>query len=236
MTTRLRTTRLVRLAAMAILAVALAYTEAGVVVYLREIIAPIRSAHFPSAVHEPLPLLTVQQLGESGEAFSRLLVVEISREITPLVVLLAMAWGLARRKRETVAFFVFGFGLWDIFYYAFLKVLLGWPASLGTWDVLYLIPTAWVAPVWAPLVISGTLVLTGLGILYRDGKPHVDGRPFICWFVLGLGVALVLTSFFLRTGEAFHNVPLDFDWPVFLAGWLLGVAGLVWLLRPRRPR
>ncbi|MCK5558485.1 MAG: hypothetical protein KAJ01_08905 [Candidatus Hydrogenedentes bacterium] len=236
MAERLATNRMVRLAAVAILAVALAYTEASVVVYLREVIVPIRSVHFPSAAHEPLPLLTVQQLSEAGEVFVRLLIVEVTREITPLVVLLAMAWGLRRRKGELVAFFVFGFGLWDIFYYAFLKVLLGWPASLGTWDVLYLIPTAWVAPVWAPLVISGTLVLTGLGILHRDERPHVDGRPFICWFVLGLGVALVLTSFFLRTREAFHNVPLDFDWPVFLAGWLLGVAGLVWLLRPRGPR
>ena len=132
-----------------------------------------------------------------------------------------------------MAFFVLGFGLWDIFYYAFLKVLLGWPASLGTWDVLYLIPTAWVAPVWAPLVVSSTLVLTGLAILYRGGRKHSGKRSFVAWFVLAIGTALVLMSFFLRSREAFHNVPSHFDWPVFVAGWLLAVAGLVWLLRVR---
>ena len=60
---------MVRLAAVAILAVALAYTEASVVVYLREVIVPIRSVHFPSAAREPLPLLTVQQLSKAGEVF-----------------------------------------------------------------------------------------------------------------------------------------------------------------------
>lgn len=42
-----------RLVCAGILVVALAYTEACVVVYLREVIAPIRREDFPSAVHEP---------------------------------------------------------------------------------------------------------------------------------------------------------------------------------------
>jgi hypothetical protein len=154
--------------------------------------------------------------------------------MTPIVVLLAMAWGLRRRKGELVAFFLLGFGVWDIFYYVFLKILLGWPVSLATWDVLFLIPTAWVAPVWAPLVVAATLVLTGLAILYRAARPPARKLSLPAWFMVALGTGLILTSFFLRTGQAFHSVP-RFDWQWFLAGWVTGVGGLVWLLRPEWP-
>jgi hypothetical protein len=215
---------------MGILAVALAYTEACIVVYLRQAIAPLRSVHFPAAASEPLPLLTLQQLREGGDVYPRLLVTEIAREITPLVVLLAAGWALARRKGQLAAFFLFGFGVWDIFYYVFLKILLGWPASLGTWDVLYLISTAWVAPVWAPLTVAATLVLAGASALYR-GERRSGRLAFLAWSAIAAGTALVLTSFFLRTGEAFGSVPSKFDWPIFLCGWAMGVAGIVLLLR-----
>jgi len=220
--------------AAAILAVALAYTEASLVVYLRALIAPVRARHFPDSANEPLPLLSPPQLTEAGESFPRLLVVEVTREITPVAALLAMAWGLARRRRQIVAFFLLGFGVWDIFYYVFLKILLDWPASLGTWDILYLIPTAWVAPVWAPLVVSVTLVLAGLAILRQGDRPYTSRGRLIAWPAVGVGTGLVLLSFFLRTREAFHRVPRRFDWPVFLIGWLLAGAGLVWLLRTDR--
>jgi hypothetical protein len=52
-----------------------------------------------------------------------------------------------------VAFCV-SFGVWDILYYAWLWVLLGWPPSLLTWDVLSLIPVPWIGPVLAPLIVS----------------------------------------------------------------------------------
>lgn len=231
MAQRSRESLLPKLACAGVLAVVLAYTEACVVVYLREVIAPVRRVHFPSAAHEVLPLLTTQQLADAGVQFPRLLVVEVTREITPIVVLLAMAWGLRRRKGQLVAFFLLGFGVWDIFYYVFLKILLGWPVSLATWDVLFLIPTAWVAPVWAPLVVAATLVLTGLAILYRAARGPARKPPLPAWFMVALGTGLILTSFFLRTGQAFHSVP-RFDWQWFLAGWVTGVGGLVWLLRP----
>jgi len=223
-----------RLACAAVLAAALAYIEASLVVYLRHLIAPLRQKHFPQAAMEMLPLLTLQQLGEAGRVFERLLVVEVARELAPVAVLLAAAWALRRRKGELAAFFMLGFGLWDIFYYAFLKILLGWPASLATWDVLYLIPTAWVAPVWAPLAVSGTLVPAGLAVLLRGGgRRRGDGSP-VAWCLIAGGVGVVLASFFLRTAEAFQAVPERFDWAWFLAGWLMGVAGLIWLLWPRR--
>jgi hypothetical protein len=41
---------------------------------------------------------------------------------------------------EKFGFFMFGFGVWDILYYIWLKVLLDWPESLLTNDVLFLVP------------------------------------------------------------------------------------------------
>ncbi|MHC4981946.1 MAG: hypothetical protein ACYTF6_02115 [Planctomycetota bacterium] len=184
---------------------------------------------------EPLPLLKPRHLQEAGEPIARLLAIELARELSPLAALLAMAWGLRRRPREVAAFFMLGFGIWDISYYAFLKLLLDWPASLTTWDILYLIPTAWVAPVWAPLVVSVTLVAGGLAILLSSGRLRpLWGRLVpACLLIVGTGV--VLTSFFLRTAESFGAVPERFDWQWFLGGWLAAVAGLVWLLWPAGP-
>ena len=53
------------------------------------------------------------------------------------------------------------FGAWDLSFYASLKVLIGWPASLMTWDLLFLIPVPWVGPVLAPSIVSITLVPVG---------------------------------------------------------------------------
>jgi hypothetical protein len=51
--------------------------------------------------------------------------------------------------------------LWDIFYYVGLKTLLGWPPSLFTWDVLFLIPVPWSAPVLAPVAAAAYFVAVG---------------------------------------------------------------------------
>ena len=219
-----------RCVAVAVLAVGLAYSEAALVVYLRELIAPIRREHFPAAAGRMLPLLTVRQLEEAGAGYTRLLVVEVSREVAPIVTLLAAAWGLSRGRGQLAAFFLIGFGVWDIFYYVFLRVLIGWPASLGAWDVLYLIPTAWVAPVWAPLVVAATMVAVGLAILRcGDAVPRWRVGPALA--VLA-GTGLIMASFLLRTAEAFVAVPRRFDWAWFLAGWLLAMAGAAAHLRP----
>jgi hypothetical protein len=46
------------------------------------------------------------------------------------------------------------FAFWDIFYYAGLWLIIRWPSSLLTQDVLFLIPTPWIAPVWFPILVS----------------------------------------------------------------------------------
>jgi hypothetical protein len=46
------------------------------------------------------------------------------------------------------------FAFWDIFYYACLWLVIRWPPSLLTDDVLFLVPTPWIAPVWFPILVS----------------------------------------------------------------------------------
>ena len=222
-----------RLAVLVLLATALGYIEADVVVYLREAIAPLRQRYFhrtfPQAIREPLPLLNLEQLRQAGPPTDSFLRFEQVREASALAVLIAAAIGLRRRRGEGLAFFLIGFAVWDIFYYVFLKMLIGWPGSLTTWDVLFLIPIPWVAPVWAPLLVSLSMLSGGLLRLFR---PTTQRRPAAaagaCLTILA-GVALVLISFMVRIREAIGALPARFDWPWFLAGWLLGTAGLFWL-------
>jgi hypothetical protein len=218
------------LLAMGLLAVCLAYVESALVVYLREISAPLRAEHFPQAVREVVPVLTLKQVQEAHGSYLEVLRVEVMRELTPIAALLAAAWGFGRTGRQVAGFFLMGFGLWDLFYYVFLWALLGWPASPMTWDLLFLIPTVWVAPVLAPVLVSASM--TGAGIVYVLRAPVRVGRrrAAAAAGAIAAGVALVLASFVLRQAEAYRRVPEAFDWWVFLPGWLLGTAGLLALV------
>ncbi len=223
---------------MALLAVALGYVEASVVVYLRHGLAPVRRRHFPQRVEEPIPLLDREQLGGSEGSAAKLVGFEAFREVAAITVLVAAAYGFHRQRGQALGLFLLGFALWDVFYYVFLKALIGWPASLAAWDVLFLIPAPWVAPVWAPLVISGTLLVIAAALLARRrAGPQPARRTLAGGAIILAGLTLVLASFFLRAGEAMGGVPRQFDWPLFLAGWVVGVAGVVWLLsRPSAVR
>ena len=79
--------------------------------------------------------------------------------------LLAVASLAGRGPLQKLAYFLLAFGVWDIGYYVALKVMLGWPASLGTRDLLFLTPRQWWAPVWQPLLISSVFVVVALALL-----------------------------------------------------------------------
>jgi len=219
------------LAAMVVLTVGLGYMEAAVVVYLREISAPIRQRYFPREASEPLPLLGGQQLAAAGGDKFKILAIEMTREPAPLAVLAAFAWVLGRTRRMRVGLFLVGFGLWDILYYVFLKLLIDWPKSLASWDVLYLIPAPWVAPVWAALASAVTMLALG-AVAISTGRAGQKARSPSAWLAIVCGVALVLVSFFLRTREAFDAVPVRYDWYFFVPGWVLTVGGSLRLLCP----
>ncbi|MBL7964701.1 MAG: hypothetical protein JNM31_12760 [Flavobacteriales bacterium] len=205
--------------------IAMAYLESAVVVYARALYYPNGFA---------FPLVTMER---------SLVMTELWREVATLLMLLAPAALVTRSALQRFAWFCYGFGLWDIFYYVWLKVLLGWPENLATWDLLFLVPLPWVGPVWAPCLISLGLISLGLVTLARSThRPHwrISRSE---WLLLIAGAIVLLTSLMLDpyqqgvtmrslfdTGDAevLHSyVPAHFPWLLFLAGCAIGTAGLL---------
>jgi hypothetical protein len=132
----------------------MAYVEAAVVAYLRFL-------YYPGG-------FIVRDAASLGVVPAAALRIELGREAATIVMLVAVALLAARKSWwERLAFFMWVFALWDVFYYAWLHVFLGWPPDLMTLDVLFLIPGVWVAPVVLPLVASGIMAAVSLGILRR---------------------------------------------------------------------
>ncbi|MBP9716929.1 MAG: hypothetical protein KBD51_03215 [Candidatus Levybacteria bacterium] len=88
-----------------------------------------------------------------------LLVFEIIREAGTIIMLGMIAFIAANRWRERVAIFLWTFAAWDIVYYLHLWLMVRWPSSLTTPDVLFLIPEPWIGQVWFPLLVSGSTML-----------------------------------------------------------------------------
>ncbi len=85
--------------------------------------------------------------------------------------------------------------MWDIFYYIFLKALLGWPASLLTWDILFLIPVVWVGPVIGPVINSLTMILLAMLISYFTDKNLATKIKSTEWLFLILGSIVIIISY-----------------------------------------
>src|SRR4051812_23726680 len=129
----------------AIYAIAMAWVESAVVFYLRTMIDRIDP-------YQPDPLVPV--LHGMGKA-------ELIRELSTIIMLGTVGMLAGRNFKSRAGFFVIAFGIWDIFYYVFLKVMTGWPNSLFDWDLLFLIPLPWWGPVWSPVAISLLMIAWG---------------------------------------------------------------------------
>src|SRR5256885_8971086 len=155
----------------------------------------------------------------------RLVLIEVAREVATLVMILAVAALAARSAREAFLYFALMFGVWDVFYYIWLWVFIGWPPSLFTWDVLFLIPVPWLGPVLAPLIVSLCLVAGALWLLSRP-LVRLSRRA---WVLAGLGCAVVLLSFTIDYRYALARAdPPRFRWEIFWAGIVIGAVGVVW--------
>ena len=98
------------------------------------------------------------------------LLLEQTREIATLVMIAAVA-SLGRPTiREGLARGLWIFGIWDLLYYAFLRVIIGFPANLATLDVVFLVPRVWVAPVWLAAGVSTAALLVALK--FHRGGPR----------------------------------------------------------------
>jgi len=187
-------------------AVAMAAVESAVVVYLRA----LHSGDAPvSVLQYALP--------------DRLLLIEVGREVATLVMILAVAALAARTVRDGFLYFALLFGVWDIFYYVWLWVFIGWPPSLLTWDILFLIPVPWLGPVIAPLIVSLGLVIGSLWLLAR---PSVV-LPRLAWGLAILGAVLVVLSFTVDYRYALTRTdPPRFRWELFGTGIVVAIVGM----------
>jgi hypothetical protein len=235
-----------RLIAPVLFAMAFGYLEAAVVIYLRTIYQPIRVELHPGiAPNELFPVISVEALKQRGWELERQLYIELGREFATVVMLATVAWGACRSRREWFALFAMMFGVWDIFFYAFLRLLIGWPASILEWDILFLLPTIWTGPVLAPMLVSIGLVAAGLCVTLREGGDRPYRAPLWSWGGMAAGGVLIIVAFCWdwRNVTA-GNMPNPFRWDIFLSGLLGGLACFAWGARkgaaersgPCRPR
>jgi hypothetical protein len=156
---------------------AMAWVEAAVVCYLRTLVHRI----VPYQA-DPLPL----QGGLGG--------IELAREFATLVMLGAVGWLAGVTFRSRFGFFLIGFGVWDLFYYVFLKMMCGWPSSIWDWDILFLIPLPWWGPVAAPCLIALLMIAFGLRMTRPRSRPSDPGIPVwsCCAALAGMTAALFL--------------------------------------------
>src|SRR6266850_1368802 len=106
-----------RWCAVAIFAIAMAWVEAAVVLYLRTLVNRIDP-------YQPRPMPEMPGLVGA----------EIAREAATMVMLACIGWLAGRTLRSRFGYLLIAFGVWDIFYYVFLKMLTGWPHGLLDWD------------------------------------------------------------------------------------------------------
>jgi hypothetical protein len=210
------------------------FLESIVVVYLRTLFYP-RGFSFP--------LVSL-----SG----KILFTEILRELIALVMLLAIAWVAGQNRIQRIANFLFTFGIWDIFYYLALKILLGWPETWLTWDILFLIPFAWAAPVLAPLLCNLIFIIMAWILFIADmqGLTFTDLKLQCLWSIAG-GIIIII-SFLKEYGKLLlknwgvpsnelsrvitHHLPIRFPWVLFLIGVLMLLTTLLTITRKIRRR
>jgi len=202
----------------ALYAVAMAWVEAAVVYYLRTLVDRINP-------YQPNPLPIATGLGEA----------ELIREFATMVMLFTVGWLAGGTWRTRAGYSLVAFGIWDIFYYVFLRVMTGWPKSLLDLDILFLIPLPWWGPVLAPMTIASAMVVFGTAVIRFDevNRPIWPGR-----YSSGTGIIGIALSLYVFMADAIHSadksattlrnlLPVSFNWPLFLVALTLLVIPVI---------
>lgn len=186
---------------------AMAWVEAAAVFYIRSLVGRLDPFQ-----PNPLPL---------HEVLDR---IELVREVATLIMLLSIGWLAGQTLRARLAYFLIAFGVWDIFYYIFLRSISGWPQSLIDWDVLFLLPLPWWGPVLSPVLISILIILGGTITTQLETPVRILRPAKSSWVISGAGVVIVLAVFMedalrvLPLGEdAIRTIlPSSFNWTLFV--------------------
>lgn len=220
--------------------IAMGFLETSVVVYLREL-------YYPDGFGFPLV--------EIIPAIAR---TEFYRELATIIMLLGAGIMAGKNAQQRFVFFLYCFAIWDIFYYVFLYVLLGWPESPLTWDILFLIPVPWVGPVLCPVLVSLTMIALTFVTLYAQSKGNSGKFTYVEKLILISSCAVVITSFmwdyfqYVKLhgegramwtltsdkklfSEARGYVPTQFNWTMYWCGQIMMAGGvLIYTLRMYR--
>ena len=222
-----------KIALVSVFAIAMAFLEAVFVVYLRKLFYPAGFG-FP-AVFPLDPFIYT---------------LELFREFATIVMLACIGWLAGRKFYEKLAYFLYSFAIWDIFYYVFLKVTIDWPSSLLTWDTLFLIPIQWVGPVLAPVLVSFTMIALAILIIrfsekkkavYLNAKEKcmiIAGYVIILYTFLYDYSHLIIEGGFLSNlvnllhDPRFHDVmmtyvPIKYNWVLFAGGEIMALLGII---------
>jgi hypothetical protein len=211
-------------------AIAMAWVEAASVYYLRVLVDRVNPYQA-----NPLPMR-----GALGQ-------VELVREAATLVMLATLGMLAGRTRRARLGYAAIAFGIWDIFYYVFLRLIGDWPKSLLDWDILFLLPVPWWGPVLAPVSIALLLVVGGTVASQSQVTRPATSFTRTLWCLHGLGIALALYVFMADSLRAVTQgldvttiaLPRAFNWPVFCVAITLMAAPVAqtrWRMRPQRAR
>jgi len=190
-------------------AVAMAYVESAVVVYLREI-------YYPGGFDFPIVIIP-----------NRMAAIEVGREAATILMLLGVAMVAGSGGWERFLYFCLTFAVWDLLYYAWLRLFIGWPPSLLTWDVLFLIPVPWLGPVLAPALVSLAMIAASSCLLSLKGRGAVLGLSPGLWMLAIAGGLVVILSFTLDFRVVLDGrPPPPFRWGIFAIGMAMGIAAV----------
>ena len=183
------------------LSLAFAWVESSVVVYLRAIYYPM-GFHFPIKRHYDL-----------------LLVIELIREFATIIIMISLSALLSKKFWEGFAYFLIIFGIWDIFFYVWLKVSINWPDSLFTPDILFLIPIPWIAPVLSPILVSLVMIIIGVDLLRFYQKGILLKPKLLHWIFVLTGTVFILYTYMCDIDAGFHEkYPQPYNWLLFSLG------------------
>jgi hypothetical protein len=137
-------------------------TEAALVIYVRRLLGWQEGLDYADLLARQGQALHWRAFTELFQQ-QQLLGLEIAREAGTIFLLLGAAVAAGRSGRERAGLFLFTFAVWDLTYYLFLYLFIGFPQSLTATDVYFLIPITWYGPVWFPVcVVMPALLWWGL--------------------------------------------------------------------------
>jgi len=193
-----------------IFGIAMGYLESAVVVYLRAI-------YYPEGFSFPLRAIRDYKI-----------IVELFREVSTILMLLAVAVLAGITRWERFAYFIFIFGVWDIVYYIGLKLTLDWPSTISDWDILFLIPLPWIGPVVAPILISILFIISAIWISWSINKGYEFKTTKLSHILVLIGIGLILYSFMHDTGATlYQQPPRPYRYDLFFVGYILFIIAFI---------